>query len=64
MRDGQLVGEYEIAKLPRLEMVGLMIGKDPEEVAAMENHKISTACTDIPVLLVDKLDRKGVFSLP
>src|ERR1051325_6314324 len=28
LRDGQLVGEYETAKLPRAELVGRMIGKE------------------------------------
>jgi len=35
LRNGKLVGEYETAKLPRLELIGKMIGKDPEAVAEM-----------------------------
>jgi simple sugar transport system ATP-binding protein len=31
-----LVGEYESASLPRLTLIGKMLGKEPEEVAAME----------------------------
>jgi monosaccharide-transporting ATPase len=62
LRDGRLVGEYETAKLPRLEMVGLMIGKDPQQVAAMESRKIRTACTDTPVLTVKNLGRQGAVA--
>jgi simple sugar transport system ATP-binding protein len=29
LRDGRLVGEYETAKLPKVELVSRMIGKDP-----------------------------------
>jgi simple sugar transport system ATP-binding protein len=36
LRNGELVGEYESASLPRLTLIGKMLGKEPEEVAAME----------------------------
>jgi simple sugar transport system ATP-binding protein len=39
LRDGRLVGTYETATLPRLEMVGKMIGKDPRQVAEMEKRQ-------------------------
>jgi simple sugar transport system ATP-binding protein len=35
LRNGKLVGEYLAAQLPRLELVGRMIGRDASEVAAM-----------------------------
>ncbi len=34
LRNGKLVGEYEAAKLPRLELVSKMIGRDASEAAA------------------------------
>ena len=59
LRDGQLVGEYETAKLPRLDMVGLMIGKDPQQVAEMEQQKLSSTYSETPVLEVKGLSRPG-----
>jgi simple sugar transport system ATP-binding protein len=41
LRDGRLVGEYEAAKLPRLELVSRMIGK--ELVRAQSEQKAATA---------------------
>jgi simple sugar transport system ATP-binding protein len=39
LRNGELVGEYPTAQLPRLELVGRMIGKDIGEVKALsESH--------------------------
>ncbi len=46
LRDGKLVGEYEIEKLPRVELVSKMLGKDFDDLAdikdkgeaAVENH--------------------------
>ncbi len=34
LRDGRLVGEYEAAKLPRVELVSRMIGKDYSQIEA------------------------------
>ena len=62
LRDGKLVGEYETATLPRLDMVGLMIGKDPQQVAAMEKQKISSTYSDTPVLEVKGLGRPGAIA--
>ena len=36
LRDGQLVGSYDAADLPRIEMVAKMIGKTPEEINQMQ----------------------------
>ena len=41
LRNGELVGEYETAGLPRLTLIGKMLGKQPEEVAAMETAAAS-----------------------
>ena len=38
LRNGRLVGEYEPAKLPRLELIAKMIGKPLAEVAATQRH--------------------------
>ena len=37
LRNGELVGAYETAKLPRLELIAKMVGKDLNEVKDMDN---------------------------
>ncbi len=37
LRNGELVGSYETAKLPRLELIAKMVGKDLNEVKDMDN---------------------------
>ncbi|SHK40029.1 simple sugar transport system ATP-binding protein [Selenomonas ruminantium] len=37
LRNGELVGSYETAKLPRLELIAKMVGKDLNEVRDMDN---------------------------
>ena len=39
LRNGQLVGEYEISKLPREELVAKMMGKDLNDLADMEKFE-------------------------
>ena len=52
LRNGRLVGEYEAANLPRLELVSKMIGKDVAAVQRMTSHR-QEACapaTSTPLL--------------
>ena len=37
LRDGQLVGEYEIEKLPRIQLVSKMLGKELDDMADIKN---------------------------
>ena len=47
LRNGKLVGEYETAKLPRLELIGRMLGKESGEVAQLEaTHAEASNSTD------------------
>jgi len=39
LRDGRLVGQFDAHSLPKLELVGNMIGKDPDQVAEMTSEK-------------------------
>ena len=39
LRNGRLVGEFETASLPRIELIGHMLGKDPEAVQALQHEK-------------------------
>ncbi len=39
LRNGRLVGEYLTAELPRLQLIGRMVGRDPAEIAAMSHTR-------------------------
>ena len=60
LRNGQLVGEYLTADLPRIELIARMIGKDTQEVAAME---VRAEATPVPpgeaLISVEELHRRG-----
>ena len=45
LRDGQLVGEFETAKLPRAELVSKMIGKELSQVPAIQHDDAAEAQT-------------------
>lgn len=49
LRDGQLVGEYEIRDLPRLELVSKMLGK------SVENLDKSSKSSEAPVFAADEI---------
>ena len=41
LRNGELVGVFPMASLPRIELIGHMLGKDPEAVAALSSERDS-----------------------
>ncbi|WP_295847470.1 sugar ABC transporter ATP-binding protein [Tardiphaga sp.] len=43
LRNGRLVGERETARLPRIELVRMMLGRELSEVAAARMHRADTA---------------------
>jgi len=45
LRNGELVGAYETAKLPRLELIAKMVGKDLNEVKDMDNFAEKSAAS-------------------
>lgn len=57
LRDGQLVGEYVIQDLPRVQLVSKMLGKELDEMADIKgDHKAFKADKDaVPVLEVEGL---------
>ena len=61
LRNGQLVGEYLTADLPRIELIARMIGKETSEVEAMETHtETASEDDDRDVLLTtESLGRRG-----
>ena len=63
LRNGRLVGEYEAAKLPRLELVSKMIGKDIEAVQRMTAHRedARTVAAAPPFLSAKNLGKTGTL---
>ena len=55
LRNGTLVGTYEASKLPRLEMVSLMLGKTPEEPVAQALAEVQPTTS----LSAQGLSRRG-----
>ena len=62
LRNGALVGEYEIKNLPKLELVAKMLGKELKVVEkASAQHKVDEHAKDTgePYLKVNGLSKKG-----
>lgn len=58
LRDGRLVGAYDIGKLPRVELVSKMLGKDIDEMADIKGDRKEEKRTDqVPVI-----EAKGLYS--
>ncbi len=66
LRNGQLVGQYAPADLPRLELIGLMIGKDPAAVSEMTARRGRVPAVPVtagrPLLRVRGLGRAGTLA--
>lgn len=46
LRDGQLVGEYDIAEMPRVQLVSKMLGKEVDDMADIKNDSPSFSAKD------------------
>ncbi len=46
LRNGELVGEYEIKDLPRVQLISKMMGKELDDISALENKKVLQAKAD------------------
>lgn len=56
LRDGQLVGEYAIENLPRVQLVSKMLGKELDDMAAIKDDSATTqAASGAPVLEAQEL---------
>lgn len=56
LRDGQLVGEYEIKDLPRVKLVAKMLGKELDDLSDIQSdHVPYKAETDVPIFEVEGL---------
>jgi simple sugar transport system ATP-binding protein len=49
LRNGELVGEYEIKDLPRVELVSKMIGKELGDLSLLHNRETRTDPASLPV---------------
>lgn len=54
LRNGTLVGEYEVEKLPRVQLVAKMMGKDFDDLASIKKHTIEQEKNSNEVLLEAK----------
>jgi simple sugar transport system ATP-binding protein len=60
LRNGRLVGEYEAANLPRLELIAKMLGRDVEAVQQMTTkHAQPTPVEHRPLVRAQGLGRRG-----
>ena len=57
LRDGRLVGEYEIEKLPRVELVSKMLGKELDDLSDIKSEAVSYESKDgdTPVFEAEQL---------
>ena len=60
LRNGELVGEYEIASLPRVELISKMIGKELGDIQNMEKNV--SAASDEVLIQADGLTAFGRIS--
>ena len=64
LRNGRLVGEYQIAALPQLEMVAKMIGHDLQVLSDLDRQPPTEAdeLPDVPVLAATGIGRTGAIA--
>lgn len=61
LRNGELVGEYEIDKLPRVELVAKMIGKDFDDLADIKSEYKKYDKEKVPVIETKDLCHTGTI---
>jgi len=49
LRNGELVGEYEIKDLPRVQLISKMMGKELDDISALHNRPLRTEADTAPV---------------
>ena len=61
LRNGELVGAYDTKNLPQVELISKMMGKELDDIAALENRKTQKAMTDAtPVFEASELSSTEV----
>lgn len=61
-RNGKLVGTYDTASLPRLELVSKMLGKDLNDLADLSKSKHRESMGGVPLLQAKSLGHTGTIS--
>lgn len=56
LRNGTLVGEYDVDKLPRVELVAKMLGKDFDDLAEIEKERVAIGGQDHKELFIQAKD--------
>ena len=59
LRNGQFVGEYEAATLPRIELISKMMGKELSEADFKQGARESSTATKKPILTLRGVGRRG-----
>lgn len=59
LRNGLLVGEFEVENLPRLQLVAKMMGKNFDDLAAIEREHTNHSDGDTPFIKAENLSCKG-----
>ena len=61
LRNGELVGEYEIKDLPRVQLVAKMLGKDFDDLATIKKENIEKADqgSEVPLIKAKGIGRRG-----
>lgn len=61
LRNGELVGEYLTAELPRIQLVAKMMGKDFDDLADIKSAHTGKECSDQVVLEAKDLGHRGTI---
>lgn len=61
LRNGELVGEYETDKLPRLQLVAKMMGKDFDDLADIKNEQKEFKAGEVPLIEAEELGHIGTI---
>lgn len=61
LRNGALVGEYEVEKLPRVQLVAKMMGKDFDDLASIKKEAGNTVKQDEVVIDAQNLSHTGTI---
>lgn len=48
LRNGELIGEYEVKDLPRIQLISKMMGKELDNVSELQNRKLSQTAQESP----------------
>ena len=50
LRNGEMVGEYTVNDLPRVQLISKMIGKELDDISELQNQKTMKSMEDVPVV--------------